>query len=159
MKYNPEIHHRKSIRIKEYDYSQSGYYFVTICVKNRLQLFGKIENGEMILNEFGVIVEDIWFDLPNHILNLQLDYYYIMPNHLHCIFILNENVGAGSKPALDTRDSKRAGLEPAPTKFHGLSEIIRQFKTFTSKQINILRNTPGVPIWQRNYYEHIIRNE
>jgi len=168
MKYNPDIHHRKSIRLKHYDYAETGAYFVTICTKDRECLFGEIVNGEMRLNNAGEIVQNTWNDLINHVSNIVLDQFIIMPNHIHCI------VGAGSKPALhlqsdnaidnifqnkETGQSKRAGLEPAPTSICGLSEIVRQFKTFSARRINKLRKMSGISIWQRNYYEHIIRDE
>lgn len=100
-----------------------------------------------------------------------MDYFDVMPNHVHGIVIITNNetivgvVGAGSKPALTSAPIKTgpigigAGLEPAPTAGYGLSEIVRQFKTFSAKRINRLRDTLAVAIWQRNYYEHIIRNE
>ena len=100
----------------------------------------------MQINDFGRIVEDTWFDLVNHIDHIKLHEFIVMPNHIHGIVeISNDN---------------RAGLEPAPTKkMKPLSEIIRQLKTFSARRINQLRKTPGKPIWQRNYYEHIIRDE
>ena len=162
MKYNPAIHHRRSIRLKGYSYSQDGVYFVTVCTENRECLLGEIKNSEMILNEYGEITKFTWSDLINHNKNISLDYFVIMPNHVHGIVMImdNENhVGAGSKPApIKFALIKRAGLEPAPTQ-NGLSEIVRQFKTFSAKRINTLRNTPAIPVWQRNFYDHIIRNE
>ena len=162
MIYNPDIHHRQSIRLKGYDYTKEGTYFISICTHNRENIFGKIVDGTMVLSEFGIIVENTWFDLPNHNSNIILDAFIIMPNHVHAIII----VGAGSKPAQDYVFQSncvgleyRAGLEPAPTKKIPLYEIVRQFKTFSSKRINKKRNAIGVPVWQRNYYEHIIRNE
>jgi REP element-mobilizing transposase RayT len=141
MKYNPEIHQRKSIRLKEYDYSQSGYYFITICTKDREQLFGEINEGKMLLNDYGEIVLNSWNNLPNYNSNIGLDYFCIMPNHIHCILIIERKGGV---------------TPPLPIK---LGNIIAYFKYQTTKQINIIQNTPGQPIWQRNYYEHIIRNE
>jgi len=138
-------HNRRSIRLKGYDYSRSGAYFVTICAQNRVCLFGEIVNGEMTLNDAGLMVKTVWFNLPNHYPNVGLDQYVIMPNHFHGIIELSNNVGAG--------------LKPAPTKRHGLPEIVRGFKTFSSRRINKIHHTPGVKLWQRNYYEHIIRNE
>ena len=91
MKYNPETHNRKSIRLKHYDYSQAGYYFVTICAKVRLQLFGKIENEKMLTNEIGNLTINILFDLPNRFKNVEIDYSILMPNHLHTIIIINES--------------------------------------------------------------------
>jgi REP element-mobilizing transposase RayT len=207
MKYNPEMHHRRSIRLKDYDYSQTGAYFVTICTQNKEYLFGNVINGEMSLNDAGRIVASAWNDLPGHNDNILLDVFSIMPNHFHGIILI---VGAGSKPALVSADNtyqtvenragskpafvsadntyqtvenrvgskpalvsadntyqtveNRVGLEPAPTnptmmKQTGLPEIVRQFKTFSARRINRIRNMSGVPVWQRNYYEHIIRNE
>ena len=146
-------HRRRSLRLKGYDYSQTGAYFITLCTHNRECLFGDIIVGagskpaHMALNECGEIVKRIWNDLPNHIVGIELNDFGIMPNHIHGIITI---VGMGVK---------RAGLEPAPTGQLGLSEIVRQLKTFSARRINENRGTPGVPVWQRNYYEHIIRNE
>ena len=143
---------RKSIRLKDYDYTQEGAYYVTICTHDRKCIFGYIKDGKMILNEPGKSVEYTWYDLPNHNNNIELDEFVVMPNHVHGIIVI---VGAGSKPALI---HERAGYEPAPT-VHGLSEMIRQFKTFSAKRINKIDNATGTAVWQRNYYEHVIRNE
>ncbi|MBX3043464.1 MAG: hypothetical protein KIT33_05120 [Candidatus Kapabacteria bacterium] len=90
---------RKRNRLKDFDYSNDGYYFVTICTQNREEFFGKIKNGKMILNEYGAIVEKCWFDLPNHYKNCLLDEFIIMPNHIHGIVIIeNYNVWNGLKP-------------------------------------------------------------
>jgi putative transposase len=138
-------HDRKSIRLKEYDYSLPGEYFVTICTHDHESVFGDVIDEEMKLSQFGEIVRDAWYDLPNHNYGIDLGEFIVMPNHIHGIIIIND-VGAGS--------------EPAPTgKRHGLTEIIRQLKTFSSIRINKTRNTIGIPVWQRGYYEHIIRNE
>lgn len=157
MTYNPSIHHRRSIRLPEYDYSQAGAYFITLCAHQREYLFGEIVDGEMKLNEFGQIVQSTWHALVNHVARIELDAFVIMPNHIHGIITI---VGAGSVRA----GSVRAGSEPAPTtditqKQTPLSEIVRQLKTFSARRINLARNTPGEPVWQRNYYEHIIRDE
>ncbi|PJB88198.1 transposase [Candidatus Roizmanbacteria bacterium CG_4_9_14_0_8_um_filter_34_12] len=140
--------HRKSIRLKNYDYSQSGLYFVTICTQNRECIFGNIINNNvgvgrdrpisMILNQYGKIIENVWESLPNHH-SVELDVFQIMPNHVH--FILHIVLGASRR---------------APTT---LGFIVGMFKTECTKQINKLRNTPGQKIFQRNYYEHIIQNE
>jgi REP element-mobilizing transposase RayT len=141
MKYDSNKHKRRSIRLKWHDYSQNGAYFITICTQKRACLFGEIQNNAMILNKMGTIVFDTWYDLPNHNSHVLLDEFVIMPNHIHGIVMIGE-----------------AGSEPAPTR-HGLSEIVRQLKTFSSARINNLRNSHGIPVWQRNYYEHVIRNE
>jgi putative transposase len=151
MRYDPQKHDRRSIRLKGYDYTQAGAYFVTVCTKDRICLFGEIVDGEMRLSDSGEIVAWTWQDLPNHVSNLQLDAFVVMPNHVHGIIIITNPVVRA--------DSVGAGSEPAPTRSHGLPEIVRQFKTFAARRINDIRGAPGAPVWQRNYYEHIIRNE
>lgn len=140
MTFNPDIHHRRSIRLKEYDYSAIGAYFVTICAFQRECLFGDVVNGEMRLNECGMIIQDTWDDLPKHYSHVELDQFVIMPNHVHGIVVLN--------PVTET-SSKR----------HGFPEIVRAFKSFSAKHINQLRDNPGCPVWQRNYFERVMRND
>ena len=151
MKYNPEIHHRKSIRLKEYDYSQAGYYFVTICAQNKEHLFGKINDGVMILNEFGEIVNNYIQDIPTHFPNSYFDYYCIMPNHIHLIIIIDDH----------SRDTAcRVPTEAFGFPVSGsLPTIIRSLKSAITKRINEIRNNLRSSVWQRNYYEHIIRND
>ena len=154
MLYNPEKHRRRTIRLQDYDYSQAGAYFITVCTKNRECLFGEISDGKIVLNEFGQIVESVWLDLPKHYPNIELDAFVIMPNHIHGIVFI---VGAGLKPA----PTKPANTI-APTKVmknYPLSEIVRGFKTFSSRKINEMRFKSGMSLWQRNYHEHIIRKE
>ncbi|MDD5457784.1 MAG: transposase [Phycisphaerae bacterium] len=161
MTYDPNKHQRRSIRLREYDYSQPGAYFLTICSHEHQCLFGHIVDTEMKLNDLGLAVQSSWLDIPNHYHYVELDEFVIMPNHLHAIVVLQDTVGAGFKPAPNTvgdEDVKRAGFKPAPTR-HSLGEIVRAFKTFSARHINKIKNTPGKPIWQRNYFEHIIRNE
>lgn len=168
---------RKPNRLKKYNYSQEGVCFVTACTQDKIHLFGGIINDHVDLNEFGKIVEMTWYDLPKHNNNCKLDKFIIMPNHVHGIIQI---VGTVSKPVRGhdsnpvrngecrfinkqkNNDKKagngyyqRAGLESAPT----VSEIIRQFKTFSAKRINQKRNTLGKKIWQRSFHDHIIRDE
>ncbi len=147
------LHHRLCLRLKGYDYSQAGVYFVTICVHNKACLLGNIVEGEMILSEHGEIVKECWNDLPNHYDSIELDEYIVMPNHVHgIIMIIQDDIAENSFVG--------AGLKPAPTiKKYTLPEMIRGFKTFSSRRTNELRKTPGIHVWQRNYYEHIVRSE
>ena len=140
---NSEKLHRQSIRLKNYDYSQAGAYFITICTHNRECILGDIADGEIRLNRLGETVKMVLLDLTQHYRHVEIDEFVIMPNHIHIIIILNE---AGCKPA------------PTPNR-HGVPEIVRGFKTFSARHINQTRNTLGIPVWQRNYYEHIIRND
>ena len=157
MTYDPDRHHRRSIRLQGYDYSQPGAYFVTICALGRECLFGEVIADDMQPTACGQTVSAGWNDLPRHYANVQLDEFVVMPNHVHGIIVLTAHtqhippVGAGLKPAPAT--------QPAFTQRHGLPEIVRAFKTFSARRVNELRATPGVPLWQRNYYEHVIRDD
>ncbi|MCL4562022.1 MAG: transposase [Chloroflexi bacterium] len=160
---NPQVHHRRSIRLKGYDYSQNGLYFLTIGTHQRKNLFGHIRAGinsqaEMALNEYGRLVQYTWDDLPNHIPGIELGAFVIMPNHIHglVMIVVAGSVGAGSKHA---HVNIVARSKPAPTELTPLSEIVRQLKTFSARRINQARHTPGIPVWQRNYWEHIVRSE
>ena len=165
-RFDPEIHHRGSQRLRGYDYSAPGRYFITVCAIERNDFFGTVQHGKMVLNRFGQIVEQKWFDLPNHNRNITLDAFVVMPDHIHGIIVIHDGpVGAGLEPApCDGREHHMhgAGLKPAPTSVggnHGLPEIVRQLKTFSARRINELRGTPRKPVWQRNYYDSIIHNE
>ncbi|MBP1630828.1 MAG: hypothetical protein H6Q15_1721, partial [Bacteroidetes bacterium] len=96
MVYNKYIHNRRSIRLKNYDYSQSGIYFVTICTKDRLSLFGEIIDNQMVLNEYGIVVNNMWLNIPNHFSNIKLDIHCIMPNHIHGIIIIDDITPVGA---------------------------------------------------------------
>ncbi len=104
-KFNPEKHHRRSIRLKGYDYSQPGAYFITICTKNRKCLFGNIINGKMILNDAGHIAQNCWLEIPNHYSNVILDEFVIMPNHIHGIIIINVGANNNSPRLYDLSDA------------------------------------------------------
>jgi len=171
MKFDPQKHHRRSIRLKGYDYSQAGAYFVTMVTWQREMLFGEIVDGVMTLNRYSVIVRDAWFDLKNHYRHVELGEFVIMPNHVHGIIVLTDDGRGGSSTSggMNLPDITSAGMDNLPIHQtrpyvkpkprHGLPEIIRAFKSFSAKRINRLRRTDGIPVWQRNYYEHIIRNE
>ena len=154
MIYQPKYYELGSKRLPRYDYSQPGAYFKTICAADRLCIFGEIVDGEIRLNKNGLIVAEQWAGLPSHYPNTVLDQFVIMPNHVHAIICLTigspSSVGAGFQPAHASQPTKPE---------HGLPEIIRGFKTYSSIEINRLRGTLGKPVWQRNYYEHVVRTE
>jgi len=213
MTYNPQIHHRRSIRLKGYDYSQAGAYFVTFCTQDRNCIFGKIENDEMILNEFGQIAYNEWVKLSDRFQNMELDVFQVMPNHFHAIIVLtnNANVGAGLAPAqysdkndTDKNDTDKnntdknntdknntdknnmqqintqqttnntnifvngaihgAGASPAPTEtitVATVGDIVGAYKSLVANEclkIFKSKNLYMGKLWQRNYYENIIRN-
>ena len=158
MCYDPERHHRRSIRLKEYDYTQPGAYFVTICTQNRLFLFGDVVEGRMLLNDAGLMVQTVWEGLPRRFPNVQLDAYVVMPNHFHAIVIIVDVHPPVGAPLVGAQ--KGAGTRPAPT----LGYIVGAFKSMTTNEyIRGVRQFRWTPfpgrLWQRNYYEHIIRNE
>lgn len=156
MKFNPDIHHRKSIRLREYDYSQAGYYFVTVCTAQKLHLFGEIHDGVMCLNEIGQVVDDICRELPGRY-PVDLDEYIIMPNHFHGILVLGDSVGARFIAPNLSRQSTRPGgaMNGAPT----IGKIVHDFKARCTHAINGLQSSRVTPLWQRNYWERVIRNE
>lgn len=165
MKYNPTKHHRRSIRLKEYDYTAAGAYFITICTHQRQCLFGEIIDGVMQLNATGLCVEACWQSLPRHFETLELDAFVIMPNHLHGILLLDGDIGRGKAFGQKALRSYR-NLEPnaSPLQPHGtqsgsVGAIIQNFKSVSTRKINRINHRNGKTIWQRNYYECIIRDE
>jgi REP-associated tyrosine transposase len=152
MGYNPKFHHRKSIRLKEYDYSNPNWYYVTICTNHHKNLFGKVISNRMILNDYGKIVTEEWLKTKQIRENVDLDYYVVMPNHIHGIIIIECRDTARCVPT----DINRKFGEMIPG---SLPAIIRSFKSAATKRINEIRKEPGLSVWQKNYYEHIIRNE
>ena len=152
-RYNPDINHRRSIRLQGYDYAEAGAYFVTVCTYNREFLFGEITNGEMRLNEIGQVVIEEWLRTADVRKNIELDAFVVMPNHFHGIVVITGN-GRGVLQYAPTANQPSL-RSPSQT----IGAIVRGFKSITTKRINIIRNTLGVPVWQRNYYEHIIRTE
>ncbi|AFZ27114.1 transposase [Cylindrospermum stagnale PCC 7417] len=152
--------YRRSLRLRGYDYSQAGAYFITICTNKRKCLFGNIANNEVNLNELGNIVLDFWYSLPSKYPNIELDEFIIMPNHLHGIIVITDletiykshsqqltNVGTIHELSLRER---RNILLP---------KVIGYFKMNAAKAINQKISASGTSLWQGNYYEHIVRNE
>ncbi len=150
-RHNPNAHNRRPIRLHGYDYRQAGAYFVTICTHNRAPLFGEIQGDTMRLNEAGKIAEKVWRGIPDHFDNVDIDAFIVMPNHVHGIIVITHTrVGARHASPLHHAHQPSKGT---------LGTIVGSYKSAVSKQINRMRDTPGSPVWQRNYYEHIIRNE
>jgi putative transposase len=147
----------ESSRCQAWNYSSPGYYFVTTCTADREHLFGEITNAIMHLNEFGNIVAACWDDLPAHYPNMRPDAFVIMPNHVHMVINLvdgNPMIPISGMAVVET------GLKPvSTTRYHGLSEIVRAFKSFSSRRINEYRKTSGTRIWQPRYHDRIVRNE
>jgi putative transposase len=140
MGYDPTKHQRRSIRMRGYDYTQTGWYFVTICAQGRECLFGNIIDGAFQANTYGRVVLEHIEAIASHFANAEIDVYVMMPNHAHVIIILNDSVTANT---------------PRPT----LGQVVAYIKYLSTRHINELRRTPGARVWQRNYYEHIIRDQ
>lgn len=182
MTFNSDIHHRRSIRLKGYDYLQAGAYFVTICTQNRECLFGGITDGQMALNNAGRMVQMVWDKIPEHYAGIKTDAFVVMPNHIHGIIVL---VGAGPRACPDTKPTgvgqsqkgQPRGVAPTgmeQSRFTGqprgvaptlsLPDVVHRFKTMTTKRYadgvkqDGWASFPG-KLWQRNYYERIIRDE
>ena len=202
---NPKKHHRRSLRLKEYDYTQAGAYYITIVLQDRLCLFGEIVNTEMQLNKAGEVAHRVWEALPDRFPMITIDTFVIMPNHLHGIILINpsipqsvgaglvpaqdpdpqsvgaglvpaqdpdpQSVGAGLVPAQDPDpQSVGAGLVPAQSTDSfvpaqpALGDIIGAYKSLTTVEytrgVKTMKWTPfRRRLWQRNYYEHVIRND
>jgi putative transposase len=140
------VHDRRSLRLDGYDYAQAGAYFVTVCTQNRMCLFGDIVDGVMRLNDAGRMVRSVWEGLPDRFAGMELDAFVVMPNHVHGIITF---VGAGL-----ALPEEKGAASSAPT----LGDVVRAFKSMSAIHINRLLRRSG-PLWQRNYYEHVIRNE
>jgi putative transposase len=156
-RFDPKKHHRRSIRLQGYDYSQAGAYFVTIIAYQRECLFGEIVDGELELNDFGKIADECWRAIPEHFPFVELGAYVVMPNHVHGIIVITDvgaHVGAQQCCAptrAPTTTDHKINVKPG-----SLGAIVRSFKSAVSYRINKEHNATG--IWQRNYYEHIIHN-
>lgn len=171
---------RNSIRLKDFDYSQNGYYYVTICTKDRECLFGKIDNGKMVLNQAGNVADKCWLEIPKHYPFVILDEFIIMPNHVHGIIVIQHtNVGANNHSPVrfaKNNSSVHGANNNLPLRINGTSgtvgAIVRGFKIGVTKWFHFqmvgannyspvhgAKNNQSVQIWQRNYYEHVIRDE
>jgi putative transposase len=148
---------RKSLRLPDFDYSQSGAYFVTTCIRERRSLLGKVMEEKMILNNYGQIVADSWKDLAGHFSWIALDYFTVMPNHFHGIIFI---VGAGS-PRPDSKAAEEFAVRGGgtPPLRPRLGQIVGYFKYQAARRINEARKTAGDKLWQRGYYEHVIRDD
>lgn len=167
---NPTSHRRKSIRLQGYDYSQAGLYFITVCTHNRVPLFGEIIDGVMALNAAGQIVEKCWCAIPEHFPQVTLDEFVVMPNHVHGIITIGTTVGVNHVGANDVGVNDVGANNHLPqlpsnetprSSQHGTSRTIGSM--VRGLKIGVTRwfraNTDIHKVWQRNYYEHIIRNE
>jgi len=147
LKLSPSTHHRRSIRLREYDYSWAGWYYVTVCAHKIECVFGEVVEDQMQLSRVGKIIEAEWLRTPGIRPGVELDDYVIMPNHLHGIVIIGDTRrGVSQYAPTENTTSSKALRSPS----QNLGAIIRGFKSATTKRINLSHGTPGNPVWQRN---------
>ncbi|NCC31825.1 MAG: hypothetical protein EOM24_07335 [Chloroflexia bacterium] len=150
MVYDPKRHHRRSIRLKGYDYTASGAYYLTIIVQHRERILSRITAGQVVLLPAGTLAEMTWLRLPRYFPRVSLDTFVFMPDHMHGIIVLH-----GEPEPFPAVDSTR----PNGTRPGSIAAIVQNFKSVTARRINHANGTPGRRVWQEDYYEHIIRNE
>ena len=148
---------RRSIRLRGYDYSQAASYYITVCTRDRECLFGNVVDRQMQLNEVGQIIQSVWNGLPQFYEGIELDAFIIMPNHVHGVIVIRPHVGAIHESPVPSEPSAFARIKDRRRML--LSKVIGRFKMVSAKWINDLRQSQGSTLWQRNYYEHIVRNE
>lgn len=158
MPFDSAVQHRRSIRLQRYDYSCAGAYFVTICTQNRECLFGEVVDEVVRLNNAGKVVEECWQEIPSHFPQVELDEFVIMPNHVHGILVIGDPGGAAAERANDRANdySPLQKKRPAGTS-RTIGSIVRGFKIGVTKWMR--QTHPIYEVWQRNYWEHIIRDE
>jgi len=160
MNHDPTRHHRRSIRLPAYDYAQAGAYFVTMVTHQRQCLFGEIVGGQMRLAAYGQVVSEQWLRSALVRGEIELDAFIVMPNHIHGIVIIcAQPMGVGAHGR-----APQHGRAPLPSSSpyrppRSLGSLVAGFKSAATKRINQIRGTLGVPVWQRNYYERVIRND
>ncbi|MDX8379108.1 MAG: transposase [Gallionella sp.] len=160
-KFNPKIHHRKSIRLKNYDYSQAGLYFITMCTQSRFHLFGEIVNDEMVLNDAGMMGWDEWQKSEKNRDEIKIHEFVVMPNHIHGMVEIPVGaplVGAQNSANVQPQSGQPQGIAPT------VGDIVGGVKSITTNEYIKMVKQPILPrfdkqIWQRNYWEHVIRNE
>jgi putative transposase len=142
-----ETPRRKQLRLRGYDYSQPGRYFVTICTYEMACIFGEIHFGQLEPTAAGRIARECWYELPSHYAGVHLDEFTVMPNHVHGIVIFEKPVGAKLRYGIAIPHSR------------SLPEIIRAYKSFSARRMNEITGATGKPIWKRGYFEHIVRSD
>lgn len=153
MGFDPNKHHRRSMRLRGWDYSREAVYFVTICIQYRECLLGEVVAGETVLSEFGRIVAEEWERSQIIRQEIKFDEWVIMPNHFHAIIEIVDSTGVMNTTAPSIQPI-RPRMRPK-----SISSLMAGFKSITTARINTIRQTPGIKVWQRNFYESIIRSE
>jgi putative transposase len=153
MREQPFLPRRRSSRLPAFDYSQAASYFLTICVQDNRPLFGRVFNGEMALDAFGKIADSCWREIPNHFAGIKLGRHVIMPNHMHGIIVLHGRVRSVATDALS--NTRAFGTLEAKS----IPAVVRSYKSAVTKLVRKTTGNAHLRLWQRNYYEHVIRDE
>ncbi|KAA3646209.1 MAG: transposase [Chloroflexi bacterium] len=152
----PKLHHRQSHRLPHYDYSQAGAYFVTVCAYNRVAILGEVIDESVKLSPIGEIVQNAWEEIPAHFETVELDEFVVMPNHMHGIIWIREDSSnrVGAQHAAPLQKTDRPNVKPG-----SLGAIMRSFKAAATKRINALGPDACQRVWQRGYYDHVLRDD
>ncbi len=156
MKFNPEIHHRRSIRLADYDYSQTGFYLITLCTHQKQYLFGEIRNNKMHFNQIGKVVQEEWLQSATIRKEIELDEWVIMPNHLHGIVIINS---INNQDQEVIHQEQGASLAPLQRNPKSLSSFVAGFKSSVTKRVRLMSEISDFIVWQRNFYESVIKDD
>lgn len=172
MTFKPDAHQRRSIRLKEYDYAQAGAYFITVCTQRHVCLLGDIQNDRVVLTDAGRMILTVWDEMPGHYPSIATDAFIIMPNHVHGIIILvgatpcgcPQPIAKPNNPATGQAQGPVIGQARGPAPTLSLPDAVHRFKSLTTKQYSDGVNQHDWPpfmgrLWQRNYYEHVIRDD
>jgi putative transposase len=159
MSYDPELHRRRSIRLQGYDYASRGAYFITICTQGGACLLGEIVGAEMQLNAWGHLIDQCWRAIPDHFPQVELDAFTIMPNHVHGVFVIVGGAEGDACIAPTVSGTENAPHASTTLRRGSVGVIVGSFKSACTRQINALPGSSGVGVWQRGYWEHVIRNE
>ena len=146
---------RRSLRLPGYDYRTPGAYFITIVTHERRSLFGRVANDSVEPTAMGAIAQELWLEIPQHFPHVQLDAFIVMPNHIHGLILLAWSPEVGARHAVPLPRAEAFG-QPRPG---SLPTIVRSYKSAVTRRINLQRQTPGHPVWQRNYWEYVVRSE
>ncbi len=144
---------RRSVRLSEYDYTQAGMYFITVVAHGRQCVFGDLVGGEIRLSEAGRIVRDCWTAIPDHCSGCAVTSFVVMPNHVHGVLTLPDNDGSAAQSSITHTERPRGPVH------RSVGAIVGSFKSAATRLINRRCGTPGAVVWQRNYYEHVIRSD
>lgn len=157
---------RRSVRLQGYDYAEAGAYFVTVCTHGRLPILGDVHDGFMDLSALAEVVAECWRWLGEQYRYVAIDEFVVMPDHLHGIVLINDTLAEPERGVVGRGGAAMGGSRTAPTgrlesneRRKPLGRLVGAFKTISTKRVNALRGEPGAQLWQRNYYEHVIRGE